>query len=326
LIGLVIDFINSCPDEEKDDLFDVLLRVFDSSILVTHQSKYTQFIIFYMCQLKDQYAYKFVFDTLCAKLADNNCPSLLRQSATAYIGSFIGRANFMRPDVIKKVIIFLKNWIHQYLDLYSDSPPDCERHGIFYSITQSLLYIFCFKHTELEEMPNGMKFLQDLDFYRIAISKLNPLKLILPTVVREFSMICTRLGLVDCWPIIQQNRSIILPTKTSFGGSNELDSFFPFDPFLLKQSSRHFKNSYSFWKSTEFNADDETITNDEDLHSIQKDFDDLQVSPSCSSQLGYPSSYDDSGISVEPESFSWGDRSQFMVQDGPYIYEESAYT
>jgi len=144
--------------------------------------------------------------------------------------------------------------------------PDSEKHALFYSIVQSLLYIICFKCKEIEEMPNGMKFLQELGIYRIVESKLNPLKLILVQVVKEFTLICLRLGIIDCRPIIQRNLTLILP-KTSIGGVNQLDSFFPFDPCLLSKTTAQVNENYQIWTSTK-NSDyynNDTIPDDDDL-------------------------------------------------------------
>jgi RNA polymerase I-specific transcription initiation factor RRN3 len=47
--------------------------------------------------------------------------------------------------------------------------------------------------------------------------------------------------------LLKANEKVVLPTKSSFGGSNQLDMFFPFDPYLLKHSSKYITALYTQW-------------------------------------------------------------------------------
>lgn len=69
--------------------------------------------------------------------------------------------------------------------------------------------------------------------------------------MKEFSRISLEIGLGDWGKLIEQNNYIVLPSTSSFGGSNHLDTFFPFDPYLLRTSSAHFDGLYQHWKIEE---------------------------------------------------------------------------
>jgi len=246
IIDIFINYLTSRKTEaERDDLFNVLIRVFDSLILSTHKSKYSQFLLFYMCQTKVEYVQQFL-DFLCEKITTASAPTLLLQSSAAYIGSFVGRATFIHEGAILGVLSKLMTWLHNYVAANQNSGPDAQKHGVFYSVCQSVIYIFCFKHKQLESYQQSIL----LSCNKIIYASLNPLKLLLVDVVVEFVNICTRLGVNEPLMIFEQNKKLTLPTKSVYGGNNQLDSFFPFDPYLLKQSSRHFKGAYQFWKSS----------------------------------------------------------------------------
>ncbi len=68
--------------------------------------------------------------------------------------------------------------------------------------------------------------------------------------------------------MLERNRLIVLSARTSVGSANNLDNFFPFDPFLLKISSKFFKNSYNFWVSDMDDEEEEYDDEDESSGSI----------------------------------------------------------
>ena len=51
----------------------------------------------------------------------------------------------------------LCGWIHKYLDQTSNETlyPDVAHHGAFYSVCQSVFYVFVFRNKEIFEMKKG---------------------------------------------------------------------------------------------------------------------------------------------------------------------------
>jgi RNA polymerase I-specific transcription initiation factor RRN3 len=84
----------------------------------------------------------------------------------------------------------------------------------------------------------------------------------LPIVVREFGRICKTFPHWDCATVLTKNKTLVLPTQTQFGGVNKLDSFFPFDPYLLRRSSKYFSDGYQVWAGPD-DDDEEYDTEDE---------------------------------------------------------------
>jgi len=244
----------------RDSLFNLLLQIFDKYVLTTYKSKYTQFLLFYVCRLKAQennsFSAKFMA-YLYHKVQQRQFRNVNQLASSAYLGSFLSRASYLPDSTIREVAMFILNWTLSYLNTCPNASPDAVVHGLFYSMAQSLYYIFCFHHKILASEGDVDTLKQG--YRRLTESKLNPLKLCLPTIVREFVRVSAELGWCDFAPLLKQNEKVVLPTRSSFGGPNQLEMFFPFDPYLLKHSSQYINDLYTKWTG----PDDEDEENDD---------------------------------------------------------------
>lgn len=243
LMEVMLSFI----DENYLDpnIFLQFIHIFDTKILPTFKSKYTQFIIFYFCSKNSSYSYQFL-GYLLNKLRDVAVFSLTRQACASYIGSFLSRANYLDEELFKKSIAILTDWIHQYMDSNAKSKiPDVDSHGLFYSVTQSLIYALCFHN---QKQPIQIDYFNQLDIDRVITSPLNPLKFISKDLIHEFNdKIAIRLNITTVSSVMKKNDSLMLLSRASLGGNNHLESFFPFDPYLLKNSSSKINLNYNNW-------------------------------------------------------------------------------
>eukprot|EP01112_Ceratiomyxa_fruticulosa_P014011 TRINITY_DN3987_c0_g1_i3.p1 TRINITY_DN3987_c0_g1~~TRINITY_DN3987_c0_g1_i3.p1 ORF type:complete len:535 (-),score=81.45 TRINITY_DN3987_c0_g1_i3:73-1677(-) len=336
------------------DFFHALLSTFDASILSTHKSKYTQFLLFYVCRLQfwkkvpslkgirpsflnllpqnttrrsqdglskspsDSALYANTYSTspspthervnsfitdyassflgyLLNRFLATSVHVFSRQVSVAYVGSFVARARFLSTEVVCDAMVVLMDWALNYLDTLESSAtsvliPDISVHGLFYSVCQSLYYIFCFQEkwallddtqeSKLSSLHDSKgetlrEFFEDIGngFMRITESKLNPFLVCLPAVVKEFCRKATKSRLYPCTHILIRNRTVVIPTKSSNSQENKLDSFFPFDPYLLKLSSKCIDEIYNHWNDTIEDeesdsegpeSDDEHVESDED--------------------------------------------------------------
>eukprot|EP01127_Copromyxa_protea_P012363 TRINITY_DN3215_c0_g1_i2.p2 TRINITY_DN3215_c0_g1~~TRINITY_DN3215_c0_g1_i2.p2 ORF type:complete len:276 (+),score=55.57 TRINITY_DN3215_c0_g1_i2:2472-3299(+) len=227
-------------------------------------------------------------------------------------GSFVGRATFIPPRLTQEVLFRLLGWLHQYVSQFGDLVPDAGQHGLFYSICQSAMYIFCFKHEQLMNEPNGQEFIRKLNFIEIFEANLNPLKLILTEVALEFDKICRKIcGIPTITHLLRRNASIVLPTKAAWGGDNQIDTFFPFDPFLLRGSSKHFKGAYQFWQSSPEEDDEDSQSESQEREPRRRRRNsDFGMSGSYEEELGGSyGSYGSFSTSVEMAN-SWSKHGQ----------------
>uniref|UniRef100_A0A8C2XPS9 RRN3 homolog, RNA polymerase I transcription factor n=1 Tax=Cyclopterus lumpus TaxID=8103 RepID=A0A8C2XPS9_CYCLU len=242
--------------ERTKDLYRDVLNVFDKLILPTHASAHVQYTLFYLCSFRVALAEAFL-DHLWKILQSPSQPAVLRQAAAGYLGSFLARAKFIPVLTVRACLDLLLSWIHCYIDSQDSSGRqaccDISLHGPFYTACQAVFYTLIFRHRAMLEnnMKKGLEYLQSLNLERVVMCQLNPLKVCLPSVTSMFAAITRTYQVVFCYTIIERNNRHVLPVvRSSAGGdsvttnTNPLDSFFPFDPYLLK---RYTGPLFIFW-------------------------------------------------------------------------------
>ncbi|XP_015762344.1 PREDICTED: RNA polymerase I-specific transcription initiation factor RRN3-like [Acropora digitifera] len=242
------------------------LKVFENVILPTHASCHVQFVMFVLCSF-DQIFANSLLDVCCEKIEKPNTPAILRQGCAAYIASFIARAKYIPISTVQTCMDLICHWIHCYIDEHDASSlgPDANKYGPFYSVCQALFYIFVFRHKQLLELEAGLKYIRKLNLERIVTCRMNPLKVCLPTIVKTFAHITRQHEIVFCYTIIERNNRMLLPvaTKTTnhslmnLSFINQLDSYFPFDPYLLKRSGKFITPIYQEWEGLEHYMDED---------------------------------------------------------------------
>ncbi|XP_004270208.1 RNA polymerase I-specific transcription initiation factor RRN3 isoform X1 [Orcinus orca] len=266
LLSLLLSYIKDVcyidgklDNNKTKDLYRDLITIFDKLLLPTHASCHVQFFMFYLCSFKLGFAEAFL-EHLWKKLQDPNNPAIIRQAAANYIGSFLARAKFVPLITVKSCLDLLVKWLHVYLNNQDSGTKafcDVALHGPFYSACQAVFYTFVFRHRQLlsGNLKEGLRYLQSLNFERIVMSQLNPLKICLPSVVNFFAAITNKYQLVFCYTLIERNNRQMLPViRNTAGGdsvqtcTNPLDTFFPFDPCVLKRSKKFIDPLYQVWE------------------------------------------------------------------------------
>ncbi|XP_076000053.1 RNA polymerase I-specific transcription initiation factor RRN3 [Genypterus blacodes] len=290
--------------EKTKDLYRDLLNVFDKFILPTHASCHVQYIMFYLCSFKLALAEAFL-DHLWKILQCPSQPAVLRQAAAGYLGSFLARAKFIPAVTVRACLDLLLPWIHRYIDSQDSSVRqaccDISLHGPFYTACQAAFYTLIFRHRAIleENMKKGLEYMQNLNLERVVMCQLNPLKVCLPSVTNMFAAITRKYQVVFCYTIIEKNNRHVLPVvRSSTGGdcvttnTNPLDSFFPFDPYLLKRSGRLVEPLYQVWEEV---ADTELQVTNTGKQGSRQDEDDFLCGeqPQTEGIVGLtPNSYD----------------------------------
>uniref|UniRef100_A0A3P9MF05 RRN3 homolog, RNA polymerase I transcription factor n=1 Tax=Oryzias latipes TaxID=8090 RepID=A0A3P9MF05_ORYLA len=298
--------------ERSKELFRDLLSIFDKLILPTHASSHVQFTLFYLCSFRLALTEAFL-DHLWRVLQSPSQPVVLRQSAAAYLGSFLARAKFIPMLTVRACLDLLVGWIHAYLDSQERSDRqvccDISLHGPFYASCQALFYTLVFRHRAILEagMKKGLEYLQSMNLERVVMSQLNPLKVCLPSVAVMFAAVTRKYQVVFCYTILERNSRHALPVVHGSSGrdhvstnTNPLDSFFPFDPYLLRRSGLMVEPLYQVWEEL---ADTELFPTTTSQQASKEDEDDflceetppaeviLGMTPSsCGSDICGPSS------------------------------------
>uniref|UniRef100_A0A6P4FKC2 RNA polymerase I-specific transcription initiation factor RRN3-like n=1 Tax=Drosophila rhopaloa TaxID=1041015 RepID=A0A6P4FKC2_DRORH len=85
--------------------------------------------------------------------------------------------------------------------------------------------------------------------------QLNPLRYCQAAVARAFAGITKAYQLVYCHPVLEHNARSKLATiyghDKSMPNKETIEIFFPFDPYLLKMSSKYIKDNYMVYRSND---------------------------------------------------------------------------
>ncbi|KAJ1858863.1 DNA independent RNA polymerase I transcription factor [Coemansia sp. RSA 1853] len=273
--------------ESTSRLFLLFLDLFDTVILPTFKSRYTQFVIFYLCAQNSEYSDVFL-GTMVGNLgepmrsAHDRMSSVTKVSAAAYLGSFVARAKFLTPSVVRSVVGVLVQWANTYMDWFEEQDvqkqartyaqalgagapqADIERHVVFFAVSQAILYMFCFRWRDLAESQSGGPIVEtELDsvcwctelegLQRVVFSRLNPLHACAPAVAQQFASVASQTNFMFCYAVLQQNRrnNVYAGDATQspdLALRNKLDSFFPFDPMALPVSRQFIDGIYMEWQ------------------------------------------------------------------------------
>lgn len=266
----------SCADGKVGDwektkaVFKDFLTVFDRVILPTYKCCHVQFVMFYLSSLRPALLEAFL-DYLWKKVQNPNTAPVVRQVASFYIGSLLARGKFVPLSTVQDCLALLCKWAHLYVGSLGGggTEPDVKRHGTFYAVCQTVLYIFAFHHKDLTTTAKGLQFLRGLNLEALVMSPLNPLRVCLPTVVQRFANVARHYQLVYCYTLLERNRRNQIPVadddEAQAGRLTPLECFFPFDPYLLLRTGKYIQPLYRHFERSpdEANADEEMEDEDE---------------------------------------------------------------
>ena len=129
-------------DEKAAPVVDSMMRVFSSHILPTFNILHTQFLYLYLASLSPNISNKFLQENWRI-FSNPNPPSILRQTAVAYIASFLSRASFVNVNTVMNYLDRLTQWALTYVRTREASSSgmdfmytDLNHHGPFYAACQ----------------------------------------------------------------------------------------------------------------------------------------------------------------------------------------------
>ena len=279
--------------EERVGSFNILLSQFVTTILPTHRSRHTQFLLFHFAQQSSEYIDTFV-GTCVQTTFDKGQPAIVRQASAAYLASFVARGIHVPSHIVRDVFDYIGAELKRLRREYEPTchGPDMRRYSSFYVLVQALLYIFCFRWRDLEFSPDD-DFEEDDDLNspygqehqwisgvkdnlsQNVFSKLNPLKVCSTAIVTEFARIANHLSIVYVYHLLETNKRIRVLQSAGSGhglpnretalsarrdeGSQHLDAYFPFDPYHLPKSKRWIEGDYRAWSGIP-GLDDEQVS------------------------------------------------------------------
>ena len=232
--------------------FDHLLAQFQKNILPTFRSRHTQFVIFHFAQADGQLVTRFT-DSCIKNLTDQYRNSAIRESAAAYLASFIARGARVSREAVNYAFNGLSRCLENFRKAWEPSArgPNLQRYSIYYATFQALMYIFCFRWRDLilkkktlqtddesdsededdEDddtldlsdifLNNGGKDLLWAPYVKETFagnfqSKLNPLKVCAPSIVEEFARAAHALRFAYIYHILESNKRVRFSTASQY--------------------------------------------------------------------------------------------------------------
>ncbi|XP_068139988.1 RNA polymerase I-specific transcription initiation factor RRN3 [Drosophila tropicalis] len=234
--------------------FKMLLFIFDEVLLPSHNTCHVQFVIFQVCSLRPAYAEAFL-NSLWVKVQNPNVSSIIRHAAVSYMASFMARSKFLPLGTIKFYLTELSKWCLRYIDdtdEYNSQNGSLKANMVFFSVCQALFYLIAFRAKDLTASTKELLFLQSLQLSRLAMCHLNPLRYCLPPVATAFAGITRTHQLAYCHTVLERNARRKLATVYGHDKAmpeETLETFFPFDPYLLKLSNKYIEPHYLVYKA-----------------------------------------------------------------------------
>eukprot|EP00049_Salpingoeca_infusionum_P027556 m.33156 g.33156 ORF g.33156 m.33156 type:complete len:586 (+) comp9586_c1_seq1:221-1978(+) len=265
LLQLTLEFVYIMmrePGEERAAMFQTLINVFDSTILLAYRPRNVQYLLFYACHFDPELSIAFL-EHVWDLATTVSAPSLTRQICFAYVASFLARAQFATPHMVVEGLQLLQKWCLEYSEQAADTHIP-QRHVMFYAAAQAVLYIVCFRCQAIMREETGEEFLRSLQLEQLIQSQLNPLRECQADVVAEFADIAQRYQLVLCEPYLTRNRrsTSSLPTVaiSSTVVAERVEDYFPFDPMKLPMCASHFGELYIDWDEISAAFDPSLVT------------------------------------------------------------------
>ncbi|KAJ9509497.1 hypothetical protein QJQ45_001961 [Haematococcus lacustris] len=348
-------------------VWEVLLTIFERSILNTHRSKFSQYLVFFMCYRHPEPCARTFIDFHLSRLHDDRQAPITRTACAAYLASFLARAAFVTPQQVLHALSQLTQFCHTYCrgvgsglrqvpstgsivlamgpgaGAGAQGSADAANsltttHQVLYASVQALLYVLCYHlgpmmtratlrtahgpsapGAALEppstsaaaaaascHVADSVKRLVREGIMPLLSHWLQPLNVCLPSVVLEFKRQLVAHGVADVTALDLQDRALTHSQRP-------LEMFFPFDPFLLRRSSRflELKLSYVRWRQghpqaapssarLQGDSDDEEEVEEAEVGQAKQVEDDLELD--CDSDTSNTTSTDSEDESLPGNS------------------------
>ncbi|EDV35386.1 uncharacterized protein Dana_GF22755, isoform A [Drosophila ananassae] len=257
----------NCTDQQRcaaNRIFNILLFTFDEILLPSHNTHHVQFVIFFITSLRQTYSEAFL-SSLWQKVQNPNVSAIIRHGAIGYLASFLARAKFVPLCTLTLYLMELSKWAHSYIDDSDEYSQNCSLKSnlVFFSVCQAIFYLIAFRVRDLTATTKDLLFLQSLQLSRLAMCHFNPLRYCLAAIATAFAGVTRTYQLAYCHTVLERNARRKLATVYGHEKcmpEETLETFFPFDPYMLKMSNKYIEINYLIYQgNTDDNATPEPL-------------------------------------------------------------------
>ncbi|EAY04399.1 hypothetical protein TVAG_416970 [Trichomonas vaginalis G3] len=226
-ILFLLDFIENA----SQNIFTLLLQLFDVYILDLPYSSVVQFIYFMASSFSSENYQTFV-GFLLAKIFNENVNKRTRGNAAFYASTLVARAKYIDDQFATFVLDYVSNFAECYLNHIKQNSPqfltrNIQVHAVYYYALQCFAYIYCWRHDGFEKMEIDVE-----SRWKVSLlfnNELEGLSAIDPNTAVMFS----NFGLIDYEP----DQSVI----------ERIQVWFPYDPCPLEEIAERVSSYYMQW-------------------------------------------------------------------------------
>lgn len=259
MMRLCFQFLESCDKDPKVDsgrVFRVLLEIFDHAILHTHKSKFVQYLVFYQTHKSEVFVQQFMSYLLNRALLQESSP-LTKELCIAYAGSYVARSSFISTAIVQNCLLALSRWADEYIQHARSAMPDPQVHRLFYVLCQTIFYILCFSSQRLLDASTKDEVVSNFGLFRIVQCRLNPLKVCNQVIVAEFLATLEACRMDDlastCSAVLAG--PVNCPNTSDWQAAEGMRLFFPFEPYVLRNSFCFVKSLYIDWVKLSYSGE-----------------------------------------------------------------------
>ncbi|CAJ0625813.1 8909_t:CDS:2 [Entrophospora sp. SA101] len=227
----------------QEEIYKILMNIFEKQILCTCKSRYVQFIIFWYISLDGSFSRRFITLILRKALGEQES-EIIKLAATQYLASFAARAKFLGKQELHQMFHIIGNWVEGYISKYkiSIAYKQAKQNKHFYSVLTAIIYVFCYRWKDLTNKNGWCK---ESDWVKTILnSKFKPLEMCTRSIVEVFIYIANKVKFLQCSTDCGTHHDDDEEEESLW----EVSTFFPFDPFGLKTSQHYLNDIYIHWE------------------------------------------------------------------------------
>ncbi|KAK9279483.1 hypothetical protein L1049_013162 [Liquidambar formosana] len=245
LMVLTFEHLESCDRGGRlIEVFETLLQSFQITVLNAYKSKFAQFVMFYACSLNPE-SCGVRFPSMLADIFTCSIyPPVTRMSAVAYLASYLSRGKFLSASLVASMLKRVVDWCSEYCQIQDGH--------INYKSSSSFLFWMPGHHvcallpyeindgcssTQIRASPYAYRAYLEASIESIKVNCIHYKKagqVCLPSIVKEFLRQAKAACLFTVSETFVFNDMLESELSKAFGGMERLDTFFPFDPCLLR--------------------------------------------------------------------------------------------
>ena len=243
-----------CVSIGQQEVLRVMILIFERVLLLAHKSKFTQFILFHAISLDTQplrSTTQFCQILINKYIGDSGRPGITRLAALAYFSSFLARFVRLSDSTIIESVQWLTSYYLKEEQLLQKGTPNymspniedgtsttitSDKFAVMSGICQALVYILCYrlKAFSNSDVYNNTK----IELRKVLFGPLKPIRHCLPHISEEFLRQAGKYKLFSADDLTALGNEISDGESSSRLRDRPLEMFFPFDPYLLRISSK----------------------------------------------------------------------------------------